>query len=168
MQNTRPTLPIFDLYDVWYEPFWHKPWFWPVITSFFILFFLIIVIVIIKKRRKKVVILDPWDWALQKFDELVVNEFRAPEMHKQFYFTLTAILKDYFSKRYSLELTSKTDEEVIEIICASDFPQSLQSSLKSIFHGAQYIKFAKQDVVLEKMHQDLKNSKRFVRETIPQ
>ena len=161
-------IPIYDLYDIWYEPFWCKPWFIPSILLLFLLLFSLLIWYFLKKRKKKKIIKDPWDHALQKMNALNLKNFADTKIHKKFYSQVTTILKEYYSRRYGLFLQSKTDEEVVEIIYSSEFPHSLYESLRGIFQGAQYIKFANQDAAVERIKNDLKISMELIKKTIPQ
>ena len=167
MNKTQNEIPIYDLYDLWYEHFWVQSWF-----KMFFLFVVFLVVLsfiylIYKRFGRRVVVVDPWAEALKKLEAVDVNQFKDHVLHKEFYSVLTDVLKNYFSKRYQMELSSKTDQEAIEALYVK-LPELLQSDLVTIFQGALVIKFANADVVLEQMKKDLSRSKSLVKSTIPQ
>ena len=167
MNKTQNEIPIYDLYDLWYEPFWMQSWFKMVL--FFVIFLVVLsfIYLIYRRFRRRVVVLDPWTEALRKLEAVDVNQFQDSVLHKEFYSVLTDVLKSYFGKRYQMELSSKTDQEVIEALYIK-LPELLQHDLITIFQGALVIKFANADVALEQMKKDLSRSKTLVEGTIPQ
>ncbi len=159
-------LELFDLYDLWYEPFWHKPWFWPIVVTVILLLAALVVYWFVKKRMKtKQIIKEPWQEALEQLAILKVHECKSITARKQFYSNLTYILKRYLIRRYGIALESKTDEEIIVIIQNSEFPVELFATLSTIFNGAQYIKFAHQDAALEQMNYDLEHTISIIKST---
>ncbi len=159
-------LELFDLYDLWYEPFWHKPWFWPLVFSVIFLLIMLVLYWGIKKRMKtKQIIKEPWQEALEQLTILKVHEYKSITARKQFYSNLTYILKRYLIRRYGIALESKTDEELIVIIRNSEFPVELFATLSTIFNDALYIKFAHQDAAFQQMNHDLEHTISIIKST---
>ncbi len=161
MNKTKvPEIPLFDLYDLWYEPLWHKSWFWWLICLFVFSVIVLGVFWFIRKRRahKHGIEKTPWQIALERLEYIKLEDYNDPASHKLFYSELTAILKRYLTGRYDVHLESKTDEEVIIVVRESEFPKELLDRLSSIFHGALYIKFAHQDAAYQQMQHDLERS----------
>ena len=151
-------IELYNLYDLWYEPFWHKPWFLLVIVSVALLMVALLLFWLIKIRKKtKQRLKEPGQEALDQLTMLQqqVHECKSVVSRKQFYSNLTRILKRYLVRRYGFALESKTDEEVVLIIRNSEFPIELFKSLSTVFNGALYIKFAHQDAAFDQMNQDL-------------
>lgn len=164
----KPKIPMYDLYDLWYEPFWHKSWFWPVVMSLLVLLVCFIIWFVLSKRKQTVVVKTPWQEALDKFAQVDLEHFKDSSKHKQFYSEITLILKNYLSRRYGLILASKTEQEVIGVITSSEFPDFQLENLTAIFQGALFVKFANQNAAFQKMVHDLNVSKGIVESTIPQ
>ena len=161
-------LAMYELYDIWYEPFWHEPWFWYFVGFLgFILLGIIVWFCFVKKRKTKATVHVPWQEALASLKAINLDLYSDHLMHKVFYVELTTVLKTYLSKRYQLQLASCTDQEVAKIISKSSFPTHLVGPLERIVNGALVIKFANKDAAVEQMKYDLIRSIDIISQTIP-
>jgi hypothetical protein len=162
-------IPVYNIYDWWYEPFWYRPYFrilfW-IIGILFLCTLLFFIVRYIKKMQKKP--LDPWQEALNQLQRIRLELFEDEETHKMFYTHLTHVLKNYLAQRYGLSLEGKTDQEVIQEVKHSPLPIDLQEQVRSLFSGAEIIKFAHQEGAGERMRYDLIRAIDIVRNTIPQ
>ena len=107
----------------------------------------------------------PWDSALQQLDALQQSDISI-ENGKEFYFTLTSILKKYLQDRYEYKLTHKTDAESIEYLEQNELLPNYLDDVRSIFSGIQIIKFANAQAAQEQMLNDLKISIMLVKKTV--
>jgi hypothetical protein len=165
MNKTKvPEIPLYDLYDLWYEPVWHKAWFWWCVGGLLFALGMIGIILFIRmyKARKHTLAKTPSQILVERLNALNIEAFKKPEKHKLFYSELTDILKCYLIQHYGMSLESKTDDEVIMLIKTSLVPQELHENLASIFYGALYIKFAHKDAAYQQMHDDLQRSMEIV------
>jgi len=147
-----------DLYDIWYEPFWHAWWFKVIFWGLILFFIAGVMIWFVKFRKKPKPQLLPWQKALKKLQQLNVESYEGEEFRKVFYYELIKILKNYLSSRYTISLKDKTDTEVIEEIKKTGFPKKLLPALHDIFQGAIFIKFAQKGVEKHRMRTDLNKS----------
>ena len=149
---------LYDIYGVIYNPFWKTKWFY-FSVGLLILIILAIGVWLILSRKKKYTIGDE---ALLELKKLSVDS----KEYKKFYFTLSAILKKYLGFRYNCNLTSKTDEEVYEVLKNSMMPLKLVRILDEILKGAVTIKFANDDSSKKQMEHDLNSAIFIINETI--
>jgi hypothetical protein len=155
----KKEIELFDLYGLWYEPFWHKPWFWPCLISLGLLLCVASLHWFMQKRKsRKRLLKEPWQEALEQLDVLRIQECTNVLLRKNFYLDLTSILKRYLIRRYGLSLESKTDEEILIMVKDSEFPIEYFINLSAIFNGALYVKFADQDAAFDQMAQDLEGT----------
>ena len=155
-------IELYDIYDIWYEPSWFVKY-----SSWLGGGFLIVLIVLLgyytyrkKYFRKK----NSWVIALEKLEEL--NNYVSKD-HKLFYFNLTAIIKEYLKERYTLDVCSKTDLEMVEFLTNPTLPHYVVEDLKKIFSDISMVKFANHKVNESSVQEDLIISIRMVKNTIP-
>ena len=156
-----------DLYDLWYEPFWHKPWFIIFAGCLATVFLVGLIWLVIRSIKKKKKVLTPWQEALKNLMALNIASYEMPSRHKDYYQQLTGILKRYVSRRYGCFLASKTDQEVINALKETELAHDLQEQLEDIMQGAVFVKFANQQAAHEKMKLDLQRAQELIQKTIP-
>lgn len=158
-------LDLYDIYGMWYIPFWQTKLFWVIISIILLLFFVVFMGIVIKKWRAKKQKVTPWDEALCSLNAIkdIVNSSQG----KQFYFSLTIILKRYLSNRYGFDVYGKTDEELLCYLASNHFPAELLLLVESVFSGGVYIKFANAQALREQLERDYSNSFQIVKQTIP-
>lgn len=167
MQHQTPDIPVFELYDVWYKPFWKQTWFAILMLCCAVICVLVIawcIYYLIKRRLHKKQAY--WQKAIQSIEELSPREFLYATRTDLFYVQITHVLKSYLERRYNIPLIDKTDQELIRYISASDFMlQDELADLDTIISGAVCIKFAHQQSALEKMQQDKDMALSFIKKT---
>jgi hypothetical protein len=150
------TIPIYELYSIWYTPFWKEPWF---IIIMLVCGGVIICISIyglyrfIQKRRSRRV-LSPFEQCVYTLQSLDPYSYSVQKKSDQFYVVLTAALKQYAQRRLHIE-GSYTDAEFIAAMATCACDADMIERLTTLFQGAQYSKFARQDAAQERMHADL-------------
>jgi hypothetical protein len=160
-------IQITELYDLWYDSLLKHPY-TIVLIAFLCLFIFILLSKLYRRFKQKNIKQDPWQEALTALQAIDLSLFQDPDMHKQFYYHLTGIMKQYLAARYALPLESKTDQEVLAELRASGFPKDLVNYLEPILQGAVLIKFSNNQAIYEKMRYDLMYSIDIVRNSIPQ
>lgn len=150
-------IQIYDMYDIWYQPPWIIRYFYH--SLFFIGFIILVVFGYYwyKKRvanRKKC-----WHRALEQLATLNVKD------HKAFYFSLTSILKNYLIERYSVDVNSKTDWEMVKYL--EDNKYGHIKDLKKIFNETTAVKFSHQDVDDSVLREHLCLSINVVKNSVP-
>jgi len=157
---------IYEIYDYYYQPFWQ--------TTFFKIVFVIVVLLLIAVtfflflRWRCLKQQSPWEWALSQIDKLVIEKYKNKTDFKKFYFALTDIVKKYLHIRFGWATTDKTDDELIEFLRQQGFKGDLLTTLKTMFEGALWIKFANEDVIRTQAELDLKFVKQLIEKTKPE
>ncbi len=165
MQSPNLEQQLIDIYPVIYVPFWRKPIFYiPMIfiALIFLGFFIFWLYRVLSKKRA----LTPSQKAEKQLKRLesTIN----PENYQQFYFSLTAILKQYLEGLFGKSYMSKTDQELVLALLEVDFPLDLRETIDRLFAGSQTIKFASQQAAVEQMHNDIKAAMKLIEQTIPE
>jgi hypothetical protein len=160
-------IPLYDVYDIWYKPFWYSWWFLTLLGVIFLLLGALFVLLWYKKTEKALKLREPWRETLQQLNALEVEKYQNPETHKAFYNALLLILKKYVSFRYRLPLQGKTEAEMIQEMQNAGIDTVLVEQFSSIMQGAVIIKFSDQASACEHMRHDVMRSIDFVKGTMP-
>lgn len=158
MQN----LQMYDIYDVWYQPFWQQTWF---LVSGIIVVLLLIGVVSywFYNRQKSGIVITADEQALSSLYHLQKHKM---DSSKQFYTGLTRTLKRYLQERYKLFLSGTTDDEMrVFLKKEKKVPQEVESKVDTILQDVVLIKFADQKAAKEQMEKVLKESIALVEET---
>ncbi len=143
------SVEVFDVYDYFYTPIWHQQWFIAlVVLCSLMVVGLVLYRVVMRSRQKE---LSPYEHSLAKLEQLEYAGYSS----KEFYFLFTTILKEYLSCIYSLNLSSRTDSEVINAIKQEGITSSIVDLIEQILTGTITIKFANKKAEREKMTEDL-------------
>ncbi len=160
-------IPIYDLYDIWYYPFWYSWWFIALISAILCCILFFVAWYWYQKVKKAKILKEPWHDTLSSLSAFNVALFQEADRQKIFYTQLTEILKYYITRRYAIPLKGKTDQEFLDSVKESNFPEDLYPHLASIMQGAVLIKFAHQSAISEHMRYDLMRSINIIKQTIP-
>jgi len=156
---------LYDIYDLWHKPFWQLRSFWLVFGCAVMLVvlacFCFFLFVYMRQKKKEA----PWIWALRKLNGLQISTVSGRDEAKEFYFSLTLILRHYLSARYNLDLAGKTDQEIIYLIDRQKIPFNIASCVKAIFEGGAFVKYADESVLNDKIEQDLNRAINLVKST---
>lgn len=160
MENQE--IPLFDIYDYMYVPFWQQRWFYylMLIMGFMLVgigLYLIVKMFLSRAATRK----KPWEIAIEQVKAL---DYRKTK-HKELYFRLTDILKTYFTLRYGVPLRDKTDQEVIAILENGLLPSQSQELIKEVFSAPLFIKFANEQAGFERMQHDIAASIALIEQT---
>jgi len=162
---------LYGNYGIWHRPFWQTTTFYMMIGAITFICFVLLCRLFIKKcraRRKKQV-LPTWQRALEGLKLLQKNNKITPIHGKEFYLTVTAILKNYLQERFNLNLRGKTDAEVIAYLeKRANIDQKLLQIIHAVFNGSVMIKFANERAIQEQIELDFKRSVMIVKETMQQ
>lgn len=159
---------FYDIYGMWYVPWWQRPLFLWIMGILVGLLILILVAIIIKKlffpKKPK----TPWEVALY----LLAQAHEMIDSQKtdaaQFYAQITSILKGYLITRYHYDVAARTDIELIDFMQRqTEFPAQLLPLLTGLLQRAEMAKFAKVQAILDQIHEDYAISCQIVRLTIP-
>lgn len=117
------------------------------------------------RRQRK---LTSWQWAEQALAALVPTKCLSKDDYKKLYFQMSGILKQYLHKRYGWATEDKTDDELITYLTRKKFDPSLLDKLAKLVEGAQWIKFANEDVLRNQAERDHATALYIVQQTRPQ
>jgi len=158
---------LYPIYGTWHEPFWQTSDFlWMLvglgilISMFFVWFFY--KKYFLKPKKKK-----SWEEALLEFEKLKKLIQEAKVGPKDFYLSVSFILKMYFFRRYSFDVLGKTDEELILFLEKNQFNKDLLTNIKQIFQDGQEVKFANVCTLVTYLNRDLNLCISLIAETIP-
>ena len=152
-------LELIDIYDIVYEPWWLSTT--TKIAAFAAVMLLCIVLgyLVYKKTRKPVVILY-WQKSLRDIGVLEKADFSDGQV---FYTRLTEIMKQYLQKQYGIHLVDKTDTELLELLKTTKLiPTHVYETMKDLFDGVIFIKFAHQHAAQERMEDAIKKTKALI------
>ncbi len=102
---------------------------------------------------------------LLELDALRGQEHWAPERQKQFWSSVTDILREYIASRYGVPAPEMTSREIMEALCSLNVEESLREGLDRLFGTADYVKFAKHTAPSEDNASAVPMAVRFVTET---
>ena len=161
---------LYENYGLWHVPFWQTQKFKMVAQICLFLIIVCIVILLIKKylayrKRKKVPL---WDQALFELTRLK-KEHKIDVVHgKEFYATISAVLKKYFHDRFGYELMGKTDDEAVAYLKNNHKDEHMLEEIKAVLQGGVIIKFANAQAAQEQMEQDYVRIVGIIKRTIPE
>lgn len=170
-QKIENSLQMTDIHDI--KPI-EKPVIDPILL-YYIFFFILALALIVAgfyswkkfRNRKKEIILEPLssdEAALRSLDGLSNMQDLDG---KEFYFRLSAILRNYIRGRYGVNAPEMTTEEFLPRIEELGIHKGLQKHLKDLFYSIDPVKFAGMPAVESKMQKDLMFVRDFVKETAP-
>jgi len=92
----------------------------------------------------------------------------AEGRHKEFYGSLTEILRRYLERRFGFAATRETTSEIHRRLRGREFDRRLLAVFKELFDRADLVKFSKVAALPRWGAEDLGEARRLVRETTPQ
>jgi hypothetical protein len=161
---------LYENYDLWHVPFWQTQKFQIVLELIGCLFVLCIIAFLVRKylqyrRRKK---LPVWDQALLDLSHLK-KEHKVDVLHgKEFYLTVSALLKKYFHDMYGYDLVGKTDAEAVEYLQENYLDEHGVEEIKALLQGSVIIKFANAQAAQEQIDHDYLRAVAIITRTIPE
>lgn len=160
---------LYENYGLWHVPFWQTDTFKMVIQICLFLVIVSVIALLLKKYRvyraqKK---LPLWDQALLALTRLKKEDKINVAHGKEFYGTISAVLKHYFQDQFGHDLIGKTDDETIVYLKKHHKDENIPDEIKQILEGGIFIKFANAQAAQEQMEQDYLRSIAIVKRTIP-
>ncbi len=161
-------IELYDIYDLWYQPFWQTTWFWWFAIVSAVGLIMLIVWYMAHRYRARIPAREKpaWQVALKRLEGLPKrNDSVTP---KEFYGIITGTLKEYFQRRYGFDLHGKTDQEVLAYLTHEAVPDDIVRDLTVIFTHGVANKFADGMQQQELCLQDLSLSIAIVKRTMPE
>ena len=157
---------LFSIYGMWHVPLWQTNYFYGVLAIGGIFLMTLILWYGIKKyRASKRKGESPWDVALKELVDIEQTLSGKEMLGKTFYFRLTWMFKRYLNARYGYDVYGKTDGELVSFLEITGLAPNLVQDIRRIFEGSSVIKFANEQVVQERIRNDLVASITFIKKT---
>ncbi len=146
---------------------------WMIILAAAILVIIIAVVIILVKRRKEIIeeehILLPHEIALNELENLLHSNLLKTGHIKEFYLTMSDILRHYIEARFSLAAPERTTEEFLEELKLDPALNSEQKSLlKNFLRHCDLVKFARHQPANDDIKNSVNSCRDFIEETKPQ
>jgi hypothetical protein len=161
---------LYENYGLWHVPIWQTEKFKLIVTIVVgVLLFLVLAVVVRKylqyRKRKK---LSLWDQALADLNQLKKEHKVDVVYGKEFYVTVSVLLKKYFKDRFGYDVMGKTDDEMIQYL-QEHYPdaQSVEN-IKALLQGSVIIKFANVQAAQEQLDHDYVRAIGIITRTIPE
>lgn len=157
------TMQLVDIYDVWYQPWWHSLWIYVALGIIVcsVLFFVLYYMYRAGFFRKN---LSYDQQALKDLSVLSAQVYLSDEKIRAAYFQITMILKKYLGQRYQISLHDKSDIEIISLL-HEQIHGSLQPLLAEFLQRSFQIKFAKDGVSEQMLRDDILFVKKIIEQT---
>lgn len=148
-------IQLHEIYDVWYEPFWHKTWFYICVGIVLCGALYACARWIYHSWIGKKTVITPAD-RMKSAVITLRHKFHAHEIEpKDVYHGIMHELKVYLSSLFSLDLVDKTDYELLEVLKKTSYSPEDIHVLKRIVDNAVLVKFAQYDTVADQVSKDL-------------
>ncbi|MBM17923.1 MAG: hypothetical protein CL947_02560 [Epsilonproteobacteria bacterium] len=164
--NNSNVSQLFDVYDVWYKPWWHSKYFYGSV-AILLLTVAVLFLYIFWQKYLRAHSLSFEQAALLSFQKLHEQSYDSEEAIRDAYFKVTMIMKIYLSKRYNISLLNKTDQELIAYI-KKFVPVDVFATLQEMFERAYQIKFAQAAVSEKMLYDDIDYMQRVIYQTVKQ
>jgi len=160
---------LYENYGLWHVPFWQTEKFQLIVKISCAVLVLLFIAILIKKyctyrKNKK---LSAWDQALFDLRVLRNNNKVSVEHGKEFYLTVSALLKKYLYERFKYDVLGKTDSEVVHFLKEHHADEQTIIDFEALLHGGITIKFANAQVAQEQIENDYVRAIAIVTRTIP-
>jgi hypothetical protein len=161
---------FYENYEVWHVPFWQTQKFQLALEIIGCLLVILFIVLVVRKyvqhcKRKK---LPLWDQALLDLSYLKAEHKVDVLYAKEFYLTVSALLKKYFHDRFGYDLISKTDEEAVLYLQEHYSDSDKFEEIKALLHGSIIIKFANAKAAQEQIEHDYVRTITIIKRTIPE
>lgn len=161
---------LYENYGAWHLPFWQTYNFKIAIGICTALAILLMCAWIVKKyreyRRRKT--LPIWDHALLLLASLRKENKVSIQYGKEFYVTISSLLKKYLSDRFAYNLIGTTDTEAIEYLKKQRFDEPLLQEISILLQGGEIIKFANAQAAQATIEQDYVRIVTIIQRTMPE
>lgn len=150
-----------------HAPLW---WVWALIS---LLIFAAIYILYNRFFRKKKIIsseiplLPPYEEAIAALNDLERKKYLQRGLSREYVFELSEILKRYIERRFSVNASEFTTEEMLAWLGISDLEKDLKRSVEWFFSASDPIKFARQIPGEETLDRFIKETRNFLEKTRP-
>lgn len=161
---------LYENYGLWHTPFWQTETFYVIVKvcagiAVLVLFVVLYKLYIAYKKRKKI---SAWDSALRDLQTLHELQRISIIPAKEFYITLSSIIKTYLYNRFGYDVLSKTDEEIVIYLQEKRCDQGIIDGIRELLQGSIAVKFANASVAQERMADAYNRTLSLIKNSIPQ
>lgn len=152
MQDPVNEIQFYDIYDVWYTP-WYKTTYFYIALTCIVLGIIYLLYRWYRNRKRVVVKLSPVQKATCMLANIEKKHLNDPSLS---YTLLTQTIKIYIQEEYDKSLLGATDDEFINYILTQKFlTEDLVKDIVTLFEGSNFIKFAGQEAQHEELQRAL-------------
>lgn len=171
--SSQQSLELYDIYGMYYHPWWLEPWF-VTVTLCVCVGLCLSVLLYWWYTRKSSIQKTYWDKASEQL-QAIANECNtasknqlSSERMRLLYALVTDIIKKYVIVHFALKNTGATDQEFLALVKNNHaIPSWLQEDLFLIFKNATVIKFSHVQTTYELLEQAVIISDALVQKTKP-
>ena len=126
-----------------------------------------------KKRRKVIPLEDifattpPHEWAYAELDRLMGKKFLEKGLFKDFYVSLSEILKKYMEGRYRIDTMERTTAEVMDAMSLAKIERKIRGRAELILKKCDMVKFARHIPSIEQSREVIQEVYDFIDLTKP-
>ena len=157
-------IELYDLYDVWYQPWWHH---WAVKATAIALAVVCVagIMWVIVRRFRRPKPQPFWQIALAHCAQLKsqIAQKPLPVLYAQ----MTRILKTYIALRYGVTVSSATDQELTQLLDQLALGQEQKTAMQELLIQAVPAKFAHTQRDMQAVTRDIADLERFINKTRP-
>ena len=107
----------------------------------------------------------PFEIALEKLEKINLNNISNNELKKEFFVSISFILREYIENTFFIRALEMTTEEITKFSETFPFEKNLSIKLISILRTADLVKYAKDDRGIDQCLKDHKSSVDFVKKS---
>lgn len=161
---------LYENYGLWHVPFWQTQKFRLTVEIVVCVVLLIVIVFLVRKylhyrKRKK---LPVWDQALLELSHLK-RDHKVDVVHgREFYLTVSALIKKYFHDRFGYDVMGKTDDEAVQYLQDNYLDVHGIEEIKALLQGGVIIKFANAQAAQEQIDHDYVRAIAIITRTIPE
>lgn len=161
---------LYENYGLWHVPFWQTQKFQLIVEIVACVVLLLVVACVVRKylqyrKRKK---LPVWDQALLELSHLK-RDHKVDVVHgREFYLTVSALIKKYFHDRFGYDVMGKTDDEAVLYLQDNYLDVHGVEEIKALLQGGVIIKFANAQAAQEQIDHDYVRAVAIITRTIPE
>ena len=111
--------------------------------------------------------IPPYDQAILSLDELKEKKLWQQGFNKEYYTSLTDILRKYLNDEYGINAMEMTTSEILQAIKNNENVKPALNNLKQILELSDFVKFAKMTPLKDDNEMSMANALIFVNETKP-
>lgn len=159
-------LTFFEPYSLWYYPWWQH-WIVRSIVYYGSLSVAAVCVILLIKKVWELRNKSYWKKAYEQLALLGKRNLLDEDAAKKVYSDITAIMKNYLSRRYHKDYTSLTDREAIDTLEYEQLTNEQKEYLSGLFLRSDPVKFARQGALESQIKSDLARALDFVKQTKP-